>query len=57
MSNHIHVYVFLEEEHEVGEEELLAKISRLYRGTRLKEVLKEWKTLKESSDGTIAGSQ
>lgn len=56
MSNHIHVYVFLEEEHEVGEEELLAKINRLYRGTRLKEVLREWKTLKESSDGTVAGS-
>ena len=56
MSNHIHVYVFLEEGHEVGEEELLAKINRLYRGTRLDEVLKEWKTLKESSDGTIAGS-
>ena len=56
MSNHIHVYVFLEEGHEVGEEELLAKINRLYRGTRLDEVLKEWKTLKESSDGAIAGS-
>ena len=56
MSNHIHVYVFLEEGHEVGEEELLAKINRLYRGTRLDEVLKEWKTLRESSDGTIAGS-
>ena len=38
------------------EEELLAKINRLYRGTRLDVVLKEWKTLKESSDGTIAGS-
>ena len=56
MSNHIHVYVFLEEGHEVGEGELLAKINRLYRGTRLDEVLKEWKTLRESSDGTIAGS-
>lgn len=39
--------------HEVGEEELLAKINWLYRGTRLEEVLKEWETLKESSDGTI----
>ena len=56
MSNHIHVYVFLEEGHEVGEGELLAKINRLYRGTRLDEVLKEWKTLRESSDGTIVGS-
>lgn len=56
MSNHIHVYVFLEEGHEVGEGELLAKINRLYRGTRLDEVLKEWKTLRESSDGAIAGS-
>ena len=56
MSNHIHVYIYLEEGHEVGEEELLAKINRLYRGTRLEEILKEWKTLKESSDGTIAGS-
>ena len=56
MSNHIHVYVHLEEEHDVSEEELLAKIRRLYRGMRLEEVLKTWKTLKEASDGTIAGS-
>ena len=42
----IYVYVFLEEGHEVGEGELLAKIKRLYRGTRLDEVLKEWKTLR-----------
>ena len=56
MSNHIHVYVFLDEGHEVGEEELLAKINRLYRGTRLEEVMQEWKTLKATADGTIAGS-
>ena len=43
-------------EPDCGEEELLAKINRLYRGTRREEVMKEWKTLKESSDGTVAGS-
>ena len=34
----------------------MSLINRLYRGTRRDEVLKEWKTLKESSDGAIAGS-
>ena len=29
MSNHIHVYIYLDEGHEVGEDELLAKINRL----------------------------
>lgn len=56
MSNHIHVYIFLDEWHEVGEEELLAKIRGLYRGTRLAELMQEWKTLEETSDGTITGS-
>ena len=56
MSNHVHVYIYLDEGHDVGEDELLMKINRLYRGTRLEDVLREWKTLKESSDGTTAGS-
>lgn len=56
MSNHIHIYIFLDDGHEVGEEELLTKISRLYRGARLREVMAEWKTLKASSNGMIVGS-
>ena len=39
------------------EEELLAKISRLYRGTRQEEVLKEWKTLKHHYTGHNYGCQ
>ena len=30
MSNHFHIYVYLEDEHPVSEEELYAKICRLY---------------------------
>lgn len=56
MSNHIHIYIYLEAEREVTEDEILDKIRRLYRGARLEEVLKEWNLLKGTSDGTLAGS-
>ena len=47
MSNHIHVFIFLEEEREMSEEEILARVNVLYRGARLEDALGEWKTLKE----------
>jgi len=46
MSNHIHVLIFLEEERELTEDEVLARVNKLYRGTRLKDALQEWKSLK-----------
>ena len=63
MSNHIHVFIYLEEERELSEEEMLARVKSLYRGARLEEVLGEWKVLKEADDklraatgGPVAGS-
>ena len=47
MSNHIHVFIFLDDERELSDEEMLARVNALYRGTRLEEALGEWKALKE----------
>ena len=61
MSNHIHVFIFLDDERELSEEEILARVNALYRGARLREALGEWKVLKEADDrasfgGPVAGS-
>ena len=54
MSNHIHLYIHLDEDHPVEEAELLDKIKRLYRGTRLEEILAEWKVLKDAAEAAGA---
>ena len=41
MSNHIHVFIFLEEGREMSEDEILARVNALYRGARLDEALDE----------------
>lgn len=46
MSNHIHVFIYLEEARELTEDDILARVNTLYRGSRLKEMLGEWKALK-----------
>ena len=63
MSNHIHVFIYLEEAREMSEEEVLARVNALYRGARLDEALGEWKALKGEggrakarSGGSGAGS-
>ena len=47
MSNHIHVFMYLEEERELSEDEILVRANALYRGARLEGALGEWKALKE----------
>ena len=63
MSNHIHILIFLEEERELTEEEVLARVNRLYRGMRLKDALQEWMVckgeetrIKETHGGSGSGS-
>ena len=51
MSNHIHVFMYLEGERELSEDEILARVNALYRGSRLEEALGEWKALKGEADG------
>ena len=52
MSNHIHVFIFLEEAREMSEDEILARVNALYRGARLDDALDEWKMLKKADDET-----
>ena len=47
MSNHFHIYVYLEDEHPVSEEELYAKICRLYCKDTLAGIIDKWEHLKE----------
>ena len=47
MSNHFHIYVYLEDEHPVSEEELYAKICRLYCKDTLAAIIDKWERLKE----------
>ena len=47
MSHHIPVFIFLDDERELSEEGMLARVNALYRGARLEEALGEWKALKE----------
>ena len=54
MSNHIHVFIYLDDARELSEEEILARVNALYRGGRLAEALGEWKVLKDKEDKTMA---
>ena len=54
MSNHIHVFIYLEDARELSEEEILARVNALYRGGRLAETLGEWKVLKDKEDKAMA---
>ena len=50
MSNHIHVFIYLDDARELSEDEILARVKALYRGARLAEALGEWKVLKGADD-------
>ena len=54
MSNHIHVFIYLDEARELSEGEILARVNALYRGARLAEALGEWKVLKGEGDAARA---
>jgi REP element-mobilizing transposase RayT/DNA-binding HxlR family transcriptional regulator len=47
MSNHIHIFLYLEHQRELTEEEVFSRINKLYKGQRLKEALQEWEMRKK----------
>ena len=55
MSNHFHIYVYLEDEHPVSEEELYAKICRLYCKDTLAGIIDKWERLKELAAQIASG--
>ena len=63
MSNHIHVFMHLEEERELSEDEILARVTALYRGSRLEGALGEMARLHRAAirarlgeiDAAVAG--
>ena len=46
MSNHFHIFIFVPEPEELGDDEILRRINVLYRDASLSQVLGEWKRLK-----------
>lgn len=55
MSNHFHIFIYVPEAEEIGEEEILRRINTLYRGSSLARALGEWNRLKEEEARELAG--
>ena len=47
MSNHFHIFVYVPEREELGDDEILRRINVLHRGASLSQVLGEWRRLKD----------
>ena len=47
MSNHFHIFIYVPEPEEIGDEEILRRINALYREASLAQVLGEWTRLKD----------
>ena len=45
MSNHFHIFIYVPEPEEIGDEEILRRINALYREASLAQVLGEWTRL------------
>lgn len=54
MSNHFHIFIYVPEVEELGEDEILRRINTLYRGSSLAVVLGEWNRLKEEESHELA---
>ena len=54
MSNHCHIYVYVPEAEEIGEDEILRRIKALYRDASLRVVLSNWRRLKGEEDAALA---
>ena len=47
MSNHFHIFIYVPEPEDIGDEEILRRINALYREASLAQVLGEWTRLKD----------
>ena len=47
MSNHFHIFIYVPEPEDIGDEEILRRINALYREASLAQVLGEWMRLKD----------
>ena len=47
MSNHFHIFIYVPEPEELGDDEILRRINVLYRDASLSQVLGEWTRLKD----------
>ena len=54
MSNHFHIFIYVPEAEEIGEDEILRRIKSLYHGSSLADVLGEWNRLKEEEAHELA---
>ena len=54
MTNHFHIFIYVPEAEEIGEDEILRRIKTLYRDASLGVVLSEWRRLKDEETREIA---
>ena len=54
MSNHFHIFIYVPEAEELGDEEILRRINALYREASLARVLGEWTRLKDGEAKLLA---
>ena len=54
MSNHFHIFIYVPEAEELGDEEILRRINALYREASLVRVLGEWTRLKDEEAKLLA---
>ena len=47
MSNHFHIFIYVPEPEDIGDEEILRRINALYREASLAQLLGEWTRLKD----------
>ena len=50
MSNHFHIFIYVPEPEELGDDEILRRINVLYRDASLSQVLGEWTRLKDEEE-------
>ena len=57
MSNHFHIFIYVPEPEEIGDEEILRRINALYREASLSQVLGEWTRLRDEELKTLGFAQ
>ena len=57
MSNHFHIFIYVPEPEEIGDEEILRRINMLYREASLAQVLGEWTRLKDEEAKLLGHSR
>ncbi len=54
LQNHFHIFIYVPEIEEIGDEEILRRVNILYRGTSLNQMLATWNRLSQEEEDDLA---